>query len=147
MGWKGSHHHMLLRRCLIIVLRLYYVVNCIRRQRDIDQGTMRIGTCKIIRCLSSYHLRRTFVLFALCSMVTILLITHTLFNNIMVGKVNECLRAAMEKSSTTDSSVKHILLYTPFFDIMTWGLKMGSAVFEQCPVSNCRLTNNPDELG
>ena len=51
-------------------------------------------------------------------------------------------------NSTTrnDTSVKRILLFTPYFDLDTWGLKMGSAAFEQCPVSNCHLTNNRDEL-
>ena len=51
-------------------------------------------------------------------------------------------------NSTTrnDTSVKRILLFTPYFDLDTWGLKMGSAAFEQCPVSNCHLTNNRNEL-
>ena len=56
---------------------------------------------------------------------------------------------ASSDNSTTrnDSSVKQILLFTPYFDMETWGLQMGSAAFERCPVSNCRLTNDRDELG
>ena len=52
-----------------------------------------------------------------------------------------------DSTTKNDSSVKKILLFTPYFDLETWGLEMGSAAFEQCPVSNCRLTNNRDELG
>ena len=44
-----------------------------------------------------------------------------------------------------DSSVKQILLFTPYFDMETWGLQTGSTAFEQCPVSNCHLTNDRDE--
>lgn len=45
-----------------------------------------------------------------------------------------------------ESQLKYILLLTTFWDSTDWNLKMGSSMFKHCPVSNCFITNNAQEL-
>ena len=51
-------------------------------------------------------------------------------------------------NSTISSSVhtKYILLFTTFWTSTDWNLQMGSVMFEQCPFTNCKTTNNSREL-
>ena len=45
------------------------------------------------------------------------------------------------------SSTKTILLYTPYFTSRDWELgALGSAPFSECPVSDCRVTDEPAEV-
>ena len=43
------------------------------------------------------------------------------------------------------SALKYILFYTTFWDKAP-DLPMGTTIFEQCPVSNCFITHNHQEL-
>ena len=47
--------------------------------------------------------------------------------------------------NTNMSNVKHTLLFTKFFG-KDWPLQMGSATFEECPVSNCVITKDRQYL-
>ncbi len=44
------------------------------------------------------------------------------------------------------SSTKHVLLFTSYFDMKTWGMPLGRDAFSRCPVSNCRLTNDRTDM-
>ena len=46
---------------------------------------------------------------------------------------------------TTMSTFKYILFFTTFWDEAP-NLPMGQTIFEKCPVNNCFITNNTQEL-
>ena len=51
-------------------------------------------------------------------------------------------------NSTISPSVhtKYSFLFTTFWTSTDWNLQMGSAMFQQCPFTNCKTTNNSQEL-
>jgi hypothetical protein len=49
-------------------------------------------------------------------------------------------------SDSNNATLKRILLFTPFFYMKTWGLNLGASSFKRCPVTNCHLSNNRNDL-
>ena len=91
----------------------------------------------------------TFTLVFKCLQQNLIITLPTAMKKALHSNSRNFRETASRDNSTTrnNSRVKEILLFTPYFDMETWGLQMGSAAFQQCPVSNCRLTNYRDELG
>ena len=49
-------------------------------------------------------------------------------------------------NANSGSKVRHILLFTKYYGKEDWPIEMGSAAFEECPVSNCFVTKDRQDL-